>query len=1469
MPADLSVICGISPLWDWNLTWNTTTPDVTVCFQTTILSWVPCSLFIFMALQEFIKASRSIRAPNKLSVVHVLKQIINIVITVATCIKLVSYFKLYSLSQNEYHIAGIIAGAIELIALIVLLILTFYTRKKGLLVSNAIPIFWTLQCIAFGTCLYSACQKTLWLDGTFQCLLVGALFVQVPLSLVQLVLTSLEEKASGFQRLNADDHQENYCPAEHNSFFSFITYSWATKLLIEGFRNTLQLGNIPALCKDAQSATTTKIFDNIFIPKSVQNLRSNNRLNDPDVTFALNKKNPSLMFSLLRMACWPFSLGAVFELCTILASFAAPFLLHKLLDFVQSNEIVWHGFLYALLFWLSTVVSTMFDSLSMYFCTLASVQVKSTLISCVYRKILLLSNTAKKRYTCGDIVNLMAIDSEEVFGFTSYIYQFAGVPLRVALTVYFLWNYLGPSCLASFAVFAVLSPLSYCIGRKIDYLQGKVMEKKDQRMKQMAEILNGMKVLKLYAWEKPFIKEVLKTRNEELGYTRKACYIDSFFVFLWVVAPFLVCAVCFSTFLLSSSSHVLDVQTAFVSLTLFNLLRYPMGVLPDLLTRFVKCLVSLKRLNEFLFANEIDPFLVNNQPDAGDAVTIRDATFAWDIAESSILKNISLRVAKGSLVAIVGPVGCGKSSLLSAILGEMQKSCGTISRKGRIAYVPQLAWIQNASLQKNVVFKKPLIEKHYDCVIKSCALQPDIELLVGGDKTEIGEKGINLSGGQKQRVSLARAVYQDEDIYLLDDSLSAVDANVAHQLFNQVIGSNGMLKKKTRILATHNISYLSEMDHIVVMADGEIIEQGSYSNLMESKGKLAEFLNQHMHQGKKESDSKKNLVTKQLSVVSSHSESSQNEENVANDNAQLTEEETMQTGKVKWGVYKQYIQSIGVLMFLAILLVNASSVGFETGSGVWLSHWSTEVMDRPAQLKGLEIYIGMILALAVSAFLCYIVLFYGTIRAAKKLHERLLYSIMKSPLSFFDTTPTGRILNRFSKDVESIDQEIPFSLGMTLNNLFWLPTITIIICLTSVYLLPFLGVAFVIYIFILRGYIATSNQVRRLDSVSRSPVYANFTETIQGASSIRAYNAQTFFINRSFERVDENLKCYYNKNLLGRWLDNALTFVASFIILGTTFICVLERENIGPGVLGLALTYCAEISAGFSWLVKIGAMMESQIVGLERILEYSVLPSESTWEIEETKPSSEWPQNGNIQIHNYSTIYREGLDPVLKNINLSIDPGIKLGVVGRTGAGKSSFILSLFRILEPISGEIIIDDIDITKIGVHDLRSKLTVIPQDPVLFAGSLRMNLDPFLEHTNEEIWRSLEFSHLKSFVTTLPEELEHKITEGGENLSAGQRQLICLARALLRRTKILILDEATASVDLDTDNLIQETVRQAFADCTVIIIAHRLHTIMKCDKIICFSQGQLVEEGSPDELIKDQSSHFYSMAKDAGLV
>jgi len=823
------------------------------------------------------------------------------------------------------------------------------------------------------------------------------------------------------------------------------------------------------------------------------------------------------------------------------------------------------------------------------------------------------------------------------------------------------------------------------------------------------------------------------------------------------------------------------------------------------------------------------------------------------------LSDINVSVKKGSMIAVIGQVGAGKSSLIHALLGEMHQTKGSSHVSGRIAFCPQQAWIQNCSVKDNILFGRPFDEKKYREVLRICALEHDLNILPAGELTEIGEKGINLSGGQKQRISLARAVYSDADIYFLDDVLSAVDAGVGGFIFENCI--NNYLSGKTRVFVTHRLQYISHCEQILVMKGGQIIQAGTYSDIS-IENNFPELL----------SVSKTDIEPDNEPI---EVKEPKNSVRPSDTSGKLIDAEERVKGIVQLSVYKTYAKYSGGYSYLfAIALLYVLCQAFLMSNTYWLAYWSQQSTNTPNG-RSLSFYLGIYMILGLAAailqFVRELLFSFIGLRASTNLHTVALNHVVHAPTRFFDTTPTGRIISRFSKDIESTDTFLIQSLkGTFMCSIQVVGVLLMLLIMVPMFFFPLIPI--IIFYYFLQDYFRrTSRELKRLDSLSRSPLYAYFSESLTGINTIRAYNRSEWFKGNNYQKLDENNRAHFCQLSSQRWLSMRLELIGSAITISIAVFCILGRSisiiSMDGSLSGLVLTTTLQITSFLNWTVRFFADSESAMNSVERLAYYCEdIEQEAAYETE-SKPEESWPSDGNITMNNISMRYRPDLDDVLKGLSCNISSCEKIGIVGRTASGKSSLMSTLFRLSELSSGSIEIDGIDISTLGLFDLRSKISIIPQDPVLFSGTVRFNLDPFNTYSDRDIWQALNRVCMKDVVENLPLQLSAEVSEFGENFSVGQRQLFCMARAILKQTKILVMDEATANVDPETDEVIQHTVKNEFADRTVLIVAHRLNTVIDCDKVMLLDSGNLVEFDSPATLISNESTQFHQLCKQTG--
>uniref|UniRef100_T1K4Y0 ABC-type glutathione-S-conjugate transporter n=1 Tax=Tetranychus urticae TaxID=32264 RepID=T1K4Y0_TETUR len=1485
---NLEVLCGDSPLWDYNLSWNSTVPKLTRCFHQTILNWLPTIFLWLFSVYELTRTGRIKNKPIPWNLKNRFRLILSISCLLINAFQLVDIIYRYFNSSDQPTPSDFYAPLLNIASFTLISLFFYYHRIRGIHTSAVLWIYIFLQTI----CTFLISYQT-WVDSSeyshLECGLFNVYFALVALLLIIVSFADgpvhqLEDFELTIYPKQDDNRPTN--PENESSFLSYLVFSWFDKMALLGLRKALTTQDLWRLQDDFKTENITTTFE-MKVKKSQKTSEG-----------AKEFKGINILPVLVKTFGSYFIVGAFFKLCQDILQFVQPKLLGYLIEFIKnhSEEPVWHGFLIAFAIAIVTFAKTIFVNHYYNRMSIVGMKVSSALTAVIYKKSINLGDKARKDVTTGEIVNLMSVDAKTFLNLMPQINLIWSCPLQIGISIYFLYQELGYSSFFGLAAMVIVMPFNSFMVKWCQKFQVKFMKHKDERVKFMNEVLSGIKILKFYAWEESFLDHVNDLRHKELTHLKRLSYLECATSFLWICSPALVSVATFAAYVLIQG-ETLTASKAFVSLFLLQILQAPVTMLPDLLSMYIRASVSVRRINKFLNRDDLDQYVTRN--DEIDAISIDSAYFKWNkkteeneetkskttrkpeigedepkdvctnlLNDEPALKNINMSVKTGSFVAIIGSVGSGKSSLLSAILGEMEKVKGRININGKlkIAYVAQQAWIQNATLRDNILFGKPFDKTKYDEVIAACALEPDLAYLPGGDETEIGEKGINLSGGQKQRVSLARACYSDSDLYILDDSLSAVDAHVAKHIFNNVLSSkSGLLRNKTRILVTNKLDILSKVDSIYVLANGEISETGTFQELMDSKGDFSELVEEFTNLAAEPEEGEQSL-NESLDKKETLKESSVP---VDNKSKKLIEVESSETGKVRWSVYFEYFKMVSFFWFIMILISSVIANGLSLGSNVWLSAWTSASDNANYTLDQtkmrLQVYAALSFGQGIVTFISSLVLVVGAIRASVGFHRDLLYQIFRSPMSFFDTTPTGRIVNRFSKDIDTVDSVIP---SWLLCFFQMLATFVIISYSTPLFIVAFVPVCCV-YAFIQRIYVTSSRQLKRLESVTRSPIYSHFGETLNGVSTIRAFDVSDRFIQELADKIDHNLCCYYPSIIANKWLGIRLEFCGTILLLFAGIFAVISRETLDSGTVGLSILYASSITATLNWLVRSSSSLETNIVAVERILEYCKIKSEADWYEAKVKPDDNWPEKGSIKFNNYETRYREGTELVLKGITADIKSKEKIGIVGRTGAGKSTVTLSLFRLIEPAGGNIFIDQYNISDLPLHPLRSRLAIIPQDPVLFGGTLRFNVDPFNRYSDDEIWDALSHAHLKDFVSNTGEGLNYSIAEEGKNLSVGQRQLLCLARALLKKPKILFLDEATAAIDYETDSLIQKTIRSEFKDCTILTIAHRLNTIMDSDRVLVLDKGKVAEFDTPEALLDKKDSIFYSLAKEANLV
>ncbi|XP_029681721.1 ATP-binding cassette sub-family C member 9 isoform X3 [Takifugu rubripes] len=1349
------------------------------------------------------------------------------------------------------------------------------------------------------------------------------------------------------------------------NLLSKATYWWMNPLIMGAHKRPIELKKIGKLPIAMRALTNyLRLKDAYEDQRTVE---------DPGRT-------PSIWRSMYRAFGRPILLSSTFRYMADLLGFAGPLCIYgivrylntektaenqeqvRLLNvyFMSSAELLRNTSVLAVLLFLALILQRTFLQASYYVTIETGINMRGALLAMIYNKMLRLStsNMSMGEMTLGQINNLVAIETNQLMWFLFLCPNLWAMPVQIVMGVILLYNLLGWSALVGASVIVLLAPVQYLIATKLADTQKSSLEHSTDRLKKTSEILKGIKLLKLYAWENIFCDSVEETRGKELTSLRTFAFYTSMSIFMNAAIPIAAVLATFVTHHILDSSGPKSAE-AFAALALFHILVTPLFLLSTVVRFAVKALVSVQKLSEFLQSDEIgddswrngdmsisfeagkkhmgtttainrkwplrhqmdnyeQPTRRQMRPSETEdvAVKVSNGFFSWG-SNLSTLSDISIRIPTGQLTMIVGQVGCGKSSLLLAMLGEMQTIKGRVywsklpdsvmtqernisKNRYSVAYAAQKSWLLNATVEENIVFGSPFSKQRYKAVIDACSLQPDIDLLPFGDQTEIGERGINLSGGQRQRICVARALYQNTNIVFLDDPFSALDIHLSDHLMQEGILKYLQDDKRTVVLVTHKLQYLIHADWIIAMKDGSVLREGTLKDIQTHDIELYEhwktLMNRQDHELEKdiEQDSQTTLERKTLrrafysreakNLIDDDDDEGEEEEE-EDDNMSTT---TVRGSKIPWKVCWSYLSSGGFFMIFLMIFSKLLKHSVIVAIDYCLAHWtffktnqsagnesrhsygSNATAPAPDPQNDDPYYLVFIVLCAAGIALCLItsltVEFLG-LSSATNLHHNLLNKIIHAPIRFFDITPLGQILNRFSADTNIIDQHIPPTLeSLTRSTLLCLSAIGVISCITPYFLIALfpLGVAFY---FIQKYFRVASKDLQDLDDSTQLPLLCHFSETAEGLTTIRAFRHEARFKQRMLELTDTNNTAYLFLSAANRWLEVRTDYLGALIVLAAAVASIrsLPNDLLSRSLVGFALTYALTVSNYLNWVVRNLADLEVQMAAVKKVNSFLSTESENyDGSMDSSQVPENWPQSGEIKIQDLSVRYDPMLKPVLKHVNAYITPGQKVGICGRTGSGKSSLSLAFFNMVDIFEGKIVIDGIDICKLPLQTLRSRLSIILQDPILFSGSIRFNLDPEKTCSDDRLWEALEIAQLKHMVKALPGGLDAVVTEGGENFSVGQRQLFCLARAFVRKSSILIMDEATASIDMATENILQKVVMTAFADRTVVTIAHRVHTILTADLVIVMKRGNILEYDKPETLLEQEDGIFASFVK-----
>uniref|UniRef100_A0A8C6CRZ5 Multidrug resistance-associated protein 4 n=1 Tax=Moschus moschiferus TaxID=68415 RepID=A0A8C6CRZ5_MOSMO len=1169
-----------------------------------------------------------------------------------------------------------------------------------------------------------------------------------------------------------------------------------------------------------------------------------------------DKQEPSLMKAIVQCYWKSYLIWGMFTFLEEGTRVVQPIFLGKMVSYVENynpndSAALHEAYGYAAGLSACVLVWAVLHHLCFYHIQHVGMRLRVAVCHMIYRKALRLRSSAMGKTTTGQIVNLLSNDVNRFDQVTMFFHYLWVGPLQAIAVTTLLWMEIGMGCLAGMAVLIILLLLQSCIGKLFSSLRSKTAALTDNRIRTMSEVITGIRTIKMNAWEKSFIDLITRLRSKEISMILKSSYLRGMnLASFFAVSKIMIFVTFISNELLDNlitGSQVFVVVTLFEALRFSSTLYFPMAV-----EKVSEAVISIRRIKNFLLLDEITQCYPLLPSDGKMIVDVQAFTASWEKkSEIPTLQGLSFTVRPGELLAVVGPVGAGKSSLLSALLGELPPSQGKVSVHGRIAYVSQQPWVFPGTVKSNILFGKKYKEDRYEEVIRACALEEDLSLLEEGDLTEIGDGGTPLSEGQKARVSLARAMYQDADIYLLDDPFSAVDAGVSRHLFEQCICQ--ALKEKITILVTHQLQYLKDESQILILKDGIMLERGTYSEFLKSGVDIFSLFEKGNEQSEPSPVPGTPTVISESLVQSlqiprpSLKDAAPEDQDTENIQVTLPLEDHLE-GKVGFKIYKNYFTAgADWLVIIFLILINIAAQVAYVLQDWWLSQGGDGLVQPPLLT------------------LMSLLIFYVLVNSSQTLHNKMLESILRAPVLFFHRNPIGRILNCFSKDIGHMDDLLP------LIFLDFIQTFLLVIGLVGVMMaaVPWTAIPVIplgiIFFFLRRYFLETSRDVKRLECTTRSPVFSHLASSLWGLWTIRAYKAEQKFQKLFDSHQDLHSEAWFLLLTTSRWLAVYLDVTCAIFVTVVAFGALILVESLDAGHVGLVLSLTITLTRMLQWCVRQSAEIENMMISVERVIEYTDLVKEASWELE-YRPPPFWPDMGMISFFNVNFRHKSDGPLVLRNINTDFSQGEKIGIVGRTGAGKSSLIAALFRLSEP-EGSIYIDYILTAGIGLHDLRKKMSVALQEPVLFTGTMRKNLDPFNEHTDNELWNALEEVQLKESIKGLPAKMNTELAESGLNLSVGQKQLVCLARVILRKNQILIIDKATSYVDPRTDELIQKKIHERFAQCTVLTIAHRLSTVIDCKRIMVLDSGTWKEYSWPRTLLQNRNSLFYKMVQQLG--
>ena len=1270
---------------------------------------------------------------------------------------------------------------------------------------------------------------------------------------------------------------QKVCKEASANWFSLLFFWWVNPLIDLGNKKFLQ---------------DFDLYDIIDSEKIDYNLQVFNITEEKRRSKQLSPSFKRIFFNLYQKEI---TLSFFFNFLSTILQFSGPVCLNKILLFLDDMEApLYEGYIWAMVMTLCFMLRAILQQHANHYMNRIAQRIQGSLYGKIYEKLLRLSSSSKKIHDTGKVMNLINLDVFGVWNFCQFL--LFGLSTPIILIIAFVLIVIELSWIGVIGIFILVNGFFLQNGMQKwgSNYRKKMLEHTDDRTQSIHEFIFGIKIIKYFGWENMALDKIAAIRDKETKNFFRQALLKGWTDVISTFFPLLICIIVFTVY--ETSFGNLTPAKVYTVLSLFNMIQVPLSIVGHLMVTFVSAKTGIVRIESFIGSevkdNDYSSPSVKKLPIGN--VIIRKADFSWiplnshrtpiitviktqeiptndglllnDAPPCATLKNINFSAKKGDFIAVIGSVGSGKSSLAFGLLGEMQRIKGELLYSGKIAYVPQEAWLMNATVKDNIVFFNPFEEKRYQQVLNLCKLTNDIQSLPGGDLTEIGERGVNLSGGQRQRISLARALYEDADIYIIDDVLSALDAHVAKHIYKHVL--RRFLSCKTVIFMTHALHYIQEASRILVFKEGEIVEEGTFATLRDlpDDSEFKKLSNLHLF-----NKSFIDLTSKQSIMKMKFKKNQTIEEKLKV--GQIMKEEERVYGSVPWRIYKVYFLAGGMCFTLCAMSIFLVNQGARFLNDWWLGAWATNMFNLTS-----DSYIGIYAILAViGSFLVYIrctVFFSLTLKISKKMQTSLMNAIFKAPMSWFDETPIGGILSRTSKDQDNVDMNLPMTMQFFLINMLKIFGTLIIAGVGTPLFLILIFVSILIYGALIRKYLRCSREIKRIELNARGPVNSFFSETSNGIYVIRAFKKEKVFFENFLEKAENYAVAVQNNMYTTRWIGLRTDLFGAILVAASSFFAVISRNYntyATPSLIGLSMTWILLITQLLNFAIRLMADTENYMSSVQKIYEFiEKNPKEADFDLPKPK-NSPWPSLGEIKAENVCYKYRENLDYVIKNVSFEIKSFEKIGVAGRTGSGKSTLTLGILRILELCpddigkKGKIMIDGEDISQIGLHILRRNIVIIPQDPVLFSGTVRSNIDPFHEFKDEDIQDALKKVNIWRYLGG--EELNLEVSNGGDNFSQGQRQLICIARALIRKPKLLIMDEATANVDEQSDHLIQKMIKEEFNKSTVITIAHRLNTIIQYDRIMVFENGNLVEFDTPCHLLEKEKGQFSDLVRENG--